>query len=220
MFKRPDEVCTPKEKDRIYVTGTGRAGTTFLIQFLTELGLDTGFRNSHDKSGDVTYFPTARAGMEWDIYDRNGPTIVKSPYLCDHIDSLLAAGFKFRHVIVPIRDIASAAASRRLVQLETTGQADGDPVAGGLWGTKVSDDQENILARKFAALVEALVRNELPMTFVNFPRITTDEHYLFDKLGPVFPEVRSKRFHEAFRATARPELVNQFPSSSREGEPG
>lgn len=75
----------------------------------------------------------------------------------------------------------------------------------------MGDDQENVLARKFAALIEALVRNEVPMTFVNFPRITKDEHYLFEKLGPVFPEVKSKQFHEAFQAVARPELVNQFP---------
>lgn len=207
MFKRSRDVLTPEEMGRVYVSGTGRAGTTFLIQILTNLGLDTGFHNSRD----VGYYPTARAGMEWDIYDRCGPTIIKSPFLCDHVDDLLAAGFKFRHVIVPIRDIASAAASRRLVQFQTTGRTDGDPVAGGLWGTKVGDDQENVLARKFAALIEALVRNELPMTFVNFPRITKDEHYLFEKLGPVFPEVKSKQFHEAFQAVARPELINQFP---------
>ena len=137
MFKKLQNFFRPEEKDRIYVTGTGRAGTTFLIQFLTELGLDTGFQNARRKQ--VAYSPEARAGMEWDIYDHDAPTIVKSPFLCDHVDDLLAAGFKFRHVIVPIRDIASAAASRRLVQLETTGKTDGDSVVGGLWDTKVGE---------------------------------------------------------------------------------
>lgn len=179
------------------------------MQFMTELGLDTGFRNARRQQ--AAYFPEARAGLEWDIYDRDAPMIVKSPYLCDHIDSLLGAGFKFRHVIVPVRDIASAAASRRLVQFETTGQTNGAPVAGGLWDTKDGDDQEKVLALKFATLVDALVRNDLPMTFVNFPRITADEHYLFDKLSPVFPEIGHERFHEAFQAVARPELVHQFP---------
>ena len=76
---------------RLYISGTGRAGTTFLMQLFTELGLDTGFKRVSDNK---SYFPTARAGLEQDLFDRKGPRIVKSPFLCDHVDDVLAAGFK------------------------------------------------------------------------------------------------------------------------------
>ncbi|GAA4118827.1 hypothetical protein ACFFTN_13735 [Aminobacter aganoensis] len=206
LLKKLRGLFGPAETGRVYITGTGRAGTTFLMQLLTELGLDTGF---HEDDGS-SYFATARAGLEWDIFDPTGPTIVKSPFLCDHMDDLLAAGFEFRHVIVPVRDISSAAASRKLVQTQTTGTADGIAVAGGLWGTDRGTDQADVLAHKFAAVVDALVRNDIPTTFVSFPRITKDKEYLFAKLAPIFPNIRASRFRSAFKRVSRPEMVNDF----------
>ena len=48
-------------RKHVVITGTGRAGTTFLVELLTALGMDTGY--------DVDDLPTrkstvARAGLE------------------------------------------------------------------------------------------------------------------------------------------------------------
>jgi hypothetical protein len=49
-------------KHHVIISGTGRAGTTCLVQVLTALGLDTGF-------ADLTsaVHANCHAGMEWDI---------------------------------------------------------------------------------------------------------------------------------------------------------
>lgn len=54
------------------ISGTGRAGTTFLVELLTQLGLDT----QADKLG---YSINAHAGLEADITLPNAPYIVKNP---------------------------------------------------------------------------------------------------------------------------------------------
>lgn len=54
MFSRP----------HVVITGTGRTGTTFLVELLTHLELDTGFT-----AESVTQMKdqTGRAGLEHDI---------------------------------------------------------------------------------------------------------------------------------------------------------
>jgi hypothetical protein len=199
----------PENKGRVCISGSGRAGTTFLIHLLTELGQDTGFQGINDPS----YYPAARAGLEKNLFDPEGPTVIKSPFLCDHVDDVLAKGIAIRHVIIPVRDFASAAKSRQHVQIETTGSVDGPPVAGGLWDTDRASDQVAVLEHKFAKLVEGLTRHDIPMTFVSFPRITVDENYLFSKLTPIFPSLRPKRFYVAFGKIARPDLVHDFTAA-------
>ena len=46
---------------KLVITGTGRAGTTFLVQLLTELGLDTGYAPG---GGSEDYYEHCSAGME------------------------------------------------------------------------------------------------------------------------------------------------------------
>lgn len=48
--------------NQVIISGTGRAGTTFLIQLLTCLGFDTGFANV-----EAAIDPNCNAGMEWDL---------------------------------------------------------------------------------------------------------------------------------------------------------
>jgi hypothetical protein len=197
---------------RVYITGTGRAGTTFLVDLLTRLGLDTGF---NDRRTDAAYFSDARAGLEKDIFDRNGPEIVKNPRLCDQVDAVLGAGISIRHILVPVRDFESAAASRRFAQRQATGSEQGKPVRGGLWDTRDGAAQESVLHRKFATLMEAIARNDIPFTLLSFPRLANDGHYLFRKLRPCFPKLVETDFLRTFEDTARPELIHEF---SADGE--
>jgi hypothetical protein len=196
---------------KIYISGTGRAGTTFLVQLLTRLGEDTGF-----KSGKATkaYFPTARAGLEKDIFDKRGPRIIKSPFLCDRVDDVLAAGIMIDHVVIPVRNFSDAADSRRHVQMKTTGAQDGRGVAGGLWDTEKADLQEHVLGLKFGRLVEALVRNEIGMTFLSFPRFTRDPDYLYEQIGFLLPGIEREAFIDAFAEEVRPELVGGWQASA------
>ena len=204
---------------RVFISGTGRAGTTFLIQVLSDLGLDTGFGRSGVFGGrgrpapeapSEQYFETARAGLERDIFLADNPLIVKSPYLCDHVDDLLAAGIKIGHLVIPVRDIRQAAESRRHVQNETTGQIDGVGVAGGLWDTDHALRQEEILALKFARLIEAGARNDIPMTFLAYPRFARDADYAFDTLRFLFPFTSRAAFRTQFAARVKPDWVHDF----------
>jgi hypothetical protein len=52
--------------------------------------------------------------MEKDIRDPDAPYIIKSPWLCDNLDEVLQGGkVIIDHAIVPVRDLYSAAQSRR-----------------------------------------------------------------------------------------------------------
>ena len=62
-------------RTHVVISGTGRARTTFPIQLLIHLGLDTGF-----DVNAIELFPIARAGFEKDIRDAKAPYIVKSPF--------------------------------------------------------------------------------------------------------------------------------------------
>jgi hypothetical protein len=122
------------------IAGTGRCGTTFLVELLTRLKLDTGYSEEQlDKqrsrkdgpSGervnriinpldkDFTYTawdPISRAGLEYDVLRDNAPYIVKSPSFCDIASKVLARDdIKIDHVFVPMRDLSAAAESRRQV---------------------------------------------------------------------------------------------------------
>ena len=43
---------------------------------------------------------------------------MKSPFLCDKLDEVVASGIQVAHIVVPIRDFSAAAMSRRRIQLE------------------------------------------------------------------------------------------------------
>src|SRR6266480_1939620 len=153
-------------RSHVIISGTGRAGTTFLVQLLTHLGLETGF-----DINAMELYPIARAGLEIDIRDANAPYIVKSPYLRDLIDEVVASSTRIEHAIIPVRQFDAAAASRAHVQKVTTGVADGEPeVNGGLWETDKADSQAGVLRLKFTKLIEALVRHDIPITFLAYPR--------------------------------------------------
>jgi hypothetical protein len=56
------------------ISGTGRAGTTFLVVLLTRLGLDTGFAEETMMIDEI-----ARAGLEHAFIEPTSPYLIKSP---------------------------------------------------------------------------------------------------------------------------------------------
>lgn len=191
----------------IIISGTGRAGTTFLVQLLTQLGLDTGFPK--DQAIDTN----SRAGMELDLRDSHSPYIVKSPWICDYLDELLEGGeVVVEHAIIPVRDLYAAAQSRRHVASVAPENPAGVP--GGLWHTSNPEDQEAILTGQLYKLIYALARHDVPVSLLLFPRFIHDPEYLFSKLKFLLGDIEYNAFRNAFQAVSRPDFVHDFKSSN------
>ena len=203
---------------RLFISGTGRAGTSFLMQLLTELGLDTGYSRDFardpfkiaDKDNDRKYFSQARAGFERDPFCDKNPMIVKCPTLCDSLDDVLSAGIKVGHLVIPVRNIADAAESRRFVQNSVNENAGEEQTPGGLWGTRNLSEQEAVLSEKFGRLIESAVRNEVPMTFLSFPRLAIDADYTFEKIRFLCPLMHLSEFRRSFSLCSNPSLIHDF----------
>jgi hypothetical protein len=195
-------------RHHLIISGTGRAGTTFLVQLLTELGLDTGFPDATSQ-----ILPNCNAGMEWDIRHPQAPYIIKSPWLCDYLEEVLeGGGISVDHAIIPIRDLYSAAQSRRDVTQRTDPTLFPEHIPGGLWHTDIPEKQEDILAHQLYKLIYTLAKYNIPITLLYFPRFTYDPDYLYGQIKFALSDVGYDSYFEAFGRVARPELVHTFSS--------
>ncbi len=146
-------------RHHIIISGTGRAGTTFLVQLLTALGLDTGFTDPVS-----AVYSHCNAGMERDIRDPNAPYIIKNPLLCDYLDEVLEGEqYIIDHAMVPMRNLYSAAESRRDVTRRTKiGPVEGE-IPGGLWHTETPQEQESVLANQLYKLIYTISKRDIPI---------------------------------------------------------
>ncbi len=188
------------KKHHIIVTGVGRSGTTFLMQLFTQLNMDTGFNDIYD-SIDLE----CNAGMEGFVLneDEKVPYIIKSPFLCTKLESILQGNSKIviDHAIIPIRDLHSASQSRIKI---------GDGKQGGLFGTRDPKKQVSTLGVKLYKLMYTLTKYDIPTTMLLFPRIVTDPKYLFSKLAPLLKDIEYPYFLWAFHRVSSPELVLNY----------
>ena len=123
-------------------------------------------------------------------------------------DALLQNDIAIDHVLVPVRDLFSAAESRRAVAC-ASGNHD---APGGLWNTPHPDQQEDILTIKLYKLMYTLAKHDIPVTLLHFPRITRDSGYLYDKLKPMLGLSQRWNFHDVFQHVVKPALVHDFDS--------
>jgi hypothetical protein len=214
---REDSVASIEDRDheparsdgpgKIVIAGTGRSGTTLLVQILTDLGLDTGFEP------DAPIDERAAAGLELPAMGADAPRIVKSPHLSTRLGTLLDRGdIAVDHVIVPVRDLDVAAASRvRLTRYGADLRS-----WGGLFGTSWATRQREALALIEYELVYTITRHDLDHTFLEFPRFARDWSYLRDKLGFLDPALPSARWQAAVAGRVRPALIHETPLSRRE----
>lgn len=181
--------------DKIIITGTGRSGTTFLIQLFTHLGLDTGF--NRDSCGNLTN-GNSNAGLE--ITDLSRDILIhKSPTLWYRIPEIKKK-YNLLHVIVPIRNLEKVAKSRERVK--------GGP--GGFWDSKNTEEQMIHDTKIFYTLVEDLERVQAPYTLLHFPTFLNDKNLLFTKLQWMFDKygVDYERFSTEFDLIADLNKVN------------
>lgn len=174
-------------RGKLIITGTGRAGTTLLVRILTRLDLDTGFnvRDLHAVEAEI-----GRAGLERTINAETAgalPEIVKSPYLTELLERVISNGwFAVDHAIVPFRDLYEAAGSRATVHQKAIDTGlDPKSAPGGLWDVEDPAAQAFELARKFYLMMQALLKYEIPVTFLGFPRYAKDTDYFVRILGPL-----------------------------------
>lgn len=206
------------QRKHVVITGTGRAGTTFLVELLTHLGLDTGY---HAEEIGENKCKTARAGLEHDVRRDNAPYIVKSPWFCDYAEDVLERkDLTIEHVFVPMRDLRAAAESRRFVTKTTQSEMTllrrlrrrffRRSVAGGMWHTSQPDQQEAVLLEQLYKLVLSLSKSHVPVTLLRYPLLANDAGYLFRKLSPILGNISPTEFEAVFDRVVDPSLVHRF----------
>ena len=170
----------------ILIGGTGRSGTTVLVQIFTFLGFDTGF-TLEQAINDID--PISRGGLERSLADANLPQVVKSPLLCHEIETYLQNKFCVKIAIVPIRNLYDAAESRRSISAYASAKGDNPKqCTGGLWEVNNGENQESLLAVNLFKFIKSLVDHEIPLDMLSFPRFLEDPEYLYTKLQNTFRE--------------------------------
>lgn len=211
----PLSAPAPAPRHHIFIAGTGRAGTSFLVRYLAELGLET-----HLARGPAAQWSeSANAGLE-DLplpgQGRSIPYVAKTPWLAECIDDVLAdPTIHIDVVLIPMRSLAEAATSRVVVERQaqrasapdladlprpwqTTGQT-----PGGVIYSLDPVDQARLLAVGFYNLIHRLLTANIPFVLLDFPRIAQDWRYLHTQLSPYLPEpIADSRAAQAHRRTA------------------
>lgn len=183
----------------LLIAGTGRAGTSFLVRYLAKLGLDTQLSRT---GADANWDDAANAGLETLLLPGAAdlPYVIKSPWTYQVIHQALAAGsLQFDAVIMPMRDLTEAAASRSIIEiqhlhdelpwmgdLEQTWEHYGH-TPGGIVYSLSPIDQARLLAVGFHQLLERLVRADIPIILLSFPRLIENADYLYQKLASLLP---------------------------------
>jgi hypothetical protein len=186
-------------KKHILITGTGRSGTTFLVQLLTELKFDTGFKNKKHN-----YNENAKAGMEL-LLKNESPYILKNPRFCDSLEQHIKDGFNIEHIIIPIRDLHDAAESRRKIQNNST-----DIISGGLFDCTNPKEQEQILTNKFYNLMFIIAKYNLKHSLIHYPTLLHKPQYLYDKLSFLLKNIKYKEYEEIYYSVIDKELITKI----------
>lgn len=195
------------------ITGTGRTGTSFLVQLLTRLGLDTGFElNELDSKLD----PIGRAGFESNIRDKDAAYVVKSPNIANYIQEILEdPEIELDLVIVPIRDIDKATESRVNVSKENLKQGgilkqmfgSKRGHSGGMWKTSSIEKQQLILLRTLSNVLVECVKHDQALALIHYPKLMNEPIYLFRKLRPILGDISEEEFVVAHKAIVKPEWL-------------
>lgn len=180
-------------RNHLLVAGTGRAGTTFLVQYLAACGLETQLA----REGHHAYDEAANAGLEDMVLGQpDAPYVCKSPWLYEYIERVLEDdSVAIDAVVVPMRSLVEAATSRVVNEMRAryaTAMPD-DCKQWASWGMTPGGvvyslnpiDQARVLALGFHELLHALVKRNIPVVFLDFPRFVEDHDYLYESLGSI-----------------------------------
>jgi hypothetical protein len=200
----------------LIIAGTGRAGTSFLVRYLTELGLDTILT----REGNAAWWDVeANAGLETIGLELDGddlPYVIKSPWIAEYVEKILQNKRMIVDAfIVPIRDLVEAATSRSVLerraihhnnpwmaeQLDKSWETFGLTPGGVVYSLNPLD-QARLLAVQFHQLVLQVSDARLPLIFPVFPRIVTDWEYLHGCMESILPTHITKEISRSAHARA------------------
>lgn len=186
------------------IAGPGRSGTTLLVRLLDRLGLDIG-------QPELGYYEPIHAGLESELLSPNAPRVVKKPALTWLLGEMLASGDiaadRIEWLVVPLRDLGEAAASRIRISVEHRDVR----ALGGLVRTSRPAKQRSELAETTYGLMQTAASYEIPLILLEYPRFAQDVEYAFRRLEPMLPEVTVDDFRAAWLAVVDPELVRDKP---------
>jgi len=160
--------------EKIFITGTGRCGTTFLIKLFTFLEFNTGFTRDNYKYSIVD---KCNAGMEH-FYQANF-YIIKNPTIINNIPDIISnKNVKIKQMIIPIRDYEESVKSR----------VKNGSGHGGFW--RASNETEQLLFYRtiMSNYVYYMTKYDIPTIFLDFNKMISDKHYLFQRLNPILTE--------------------------------
>ena len=166
---------------------------------------------------------TANAGLEDLPIGRpmsSLPYVLKTPWLFEIVNSVAAdPNCRIDAVIVPVRSLRDAAASRLIVerrdfyrelpemlQLDEAFAHRGS-AAGGCLVSLEPIDQARLLATGFHHLIERLVALDVPVVFVGFPRLADDPDYLYSKLIQFMPGVSADQARTIHNEVVEPDKI-------------
>jgi hypothetical protein len=180
------------KSNHVLIAGTGRAGTSFLMQLLTSLGFDTGFDNT--KLED-----SCNAGLEDQIDNINyWHYVVKNPRFSCLIGEIQNK-VDIDHIIIPVRQNDHVSKSR-----EKNGKKN-----GGFWLASSYEGQKIANANVLTYLVEDLSKYDIPHTFIWFDNMITDGDYLYNKLCDAFDiDMDYALFHKKYNELIDLDKVN------------
>ncbi len=197
-------------KHHVVIAGTGRAGTSFLVRFLNQCGLDTG-------SPTESFDERAQAGLEHNLLDGGAPYVVKDPWLFTYCERVDLQAVTIDALLVPVRELMAAASSRilqeRVAMFERPwpdwphSDVNGKVTAGAIYSLDPVD-QARILAVGFHQLIHWATVKRIPLFLLEFPRIVNDSEYLIETLWPwLSSHCDRENAQAAFDTIADPLLV-------------
>ena len=173
----------------VVITGPGRMGSSFLVQFLTHLGVDTGFSpwEVRDKKDPIA---DGGAGLEHDLRRPGCPYVVKHPAFRNYICEIMhRPDVEVEHVIVMVRDLRAVIGSYDKLWLRTPWwiRLKVSLKPSGFWSKYAGDKRpDSELRREMYLLLEALAQYGVPVTLLHHPTILEDPEYLYNRLHPIF----------------------------------
>ena len=230
---------------KILITGTGRCGTTFLIQLFSNAGLDTGMFEKPDgnwyarfhqhvvdmdeKTGKVhrvvrspepgeylVYSPEIRAGLETHICLADSKEAVdRLPRFIKNPRLTVTAG---ELIDAGILELEHVFLPIRNLDDVADSKKQLHKNKGEAWYAAEHERLKSVSAAQLGQVVADLTCRSVPITMLEFPRIVQDPNYLYEKTAPV-TRYRWAVFNDAFNRTARREFVTVGPGPTEVAQP-
>ena len=216
-----DRVCPDRQQQSVagtVITGTGRAGTSFLMAVQSTLGMPTGFQPSSAKVLETTSWHAGfeapsvpacrcRGGHTLCVHFGKDVQIIKKPQLAEQNQFplwLAPPVSGLANVIVPVRSSTESAASRA---------ANGNRNGGFSLGAIDDVSQQHADEHLLSTLMVELSKQDVNVTLLHYPSHVIDPHYSALKLEWLLRRynISTHAFTHAHQSLLNMSLVHSKP---------